>query len=132
MDQTVVNPDRQTIQRTLAQKRAEFAYNSVVNAYRDLSVEDSKKYQQLAKSAPADVQTNGLAQTLAFWQAKHEPQHNILLENITHWLREQIGFPSNQDALQWIVRTASSQDYRLAAAETIALLVWIKRFAEAR
>ena len=55
-----------SIQRSLAQDRASFAFNSVERV--NLALRE--KYKQLARSAPADVQTNGLGQTLAFWRAK--------------------------------------------------------------
>ena len=115
-----------SIQRSLAQDRASFAFNSVERV--NLALRE--KYKQLARSAPADVQTNGLGQTLAFWRAKGEPEHRLLLDHLTTWLREQLHFNEGQDALKWIVLTANIEEYRRATTETIALLTWIKRFAE--
>lgn len=114
------------LQRSLAQNRAEFAFRAVEHVDHELF----DKYKQLARSAPADVQTNGLAQTLAYWKAKGEREHTDLLADITRWLRSQIHFSNDQDALNWIVLSASNEEYRRATAETIALLTWIKRFAE--
>jgi len=35
------------------------------------------------------------------------------------------------DLLDWVVNNATSQQYRLATTEALALLQWLKRFAEA-
>jgi CRISPR-associated protein Cmr5 len=90
------------------------------------------KYGTLARKAPALITSMGLGQTLAFLRAKGKKddwnEHSILYQHITNWVVTQIG--KSGDLLD-IVCQESSEVYRQATAETIALLVWIKRFAEA-
>lgn len=123
-------------QRSLEQDRAKAAWDRVLEAkpqpYAD-------KYGQLARSAPADIQANGIGQVLAFWRAKGykdgKPKvndaHAELLKHTSTWLRCQGILPDGQDALEWIARESSTNDYRRASAEAIAFLTWLKRFAEA-
>lgn len=117
------------LQRGLAQERAKAAFVAVMKIANDHpDLQDS--YKQLARSAPADVQSNGLGETLAFWKAKNDAEKLILFEDISDWLRDKMGFHKNQNLLEWIVLSASSEEYRRAKAESIDLLIWIKRFAE--
>jgi len=115
-------------QRSLEQERAKAAWDKVAEVKGQSSY--AGKYGQLARSAPADIQGNGLGQTLAFWKAKGETHHRALLSHVSDWVKGQIGF-TDRDLLQWIVNTADTDGYRRATAEAIAFLSWLKRFAEA-
>jgi len=86
-----------------------------------------KEYGQLARGAAADIQINGLGQTLAFWRAKN---NNELLSDVSSWLKQQLAF-TQPEVIDWIANTASTDDYRRATAEAVAVLIWIKRFSEA-
>lgn len=123
--------------RTLEQRRARFAWECVEKVKKENFAQD---YGQLAKSAPADILTNGLGQTLAFLRAKGyergkkkngNNEHAYLLENLTYWVKSQIHWRSDKELLQWIVEDASTEDYRRATTEALAFLQWLKRFAEA-
>lgn len=116
-----------SVQRTVEQRRAEAAWKDVQEVHKK-----QKEYLALARSAPADIQSNGLAQTLAFWEAKKEPHHLALYHHVSDWVMGQLGHPG-QDLLTWITDDNTSSDqYRRATAEAMAFLVWIKRFAEAK
>lgn len=115
-----------SVQRTIEQKRAERAWRDVKSVQ-----EKQKEYLALTQSAPADIQVNGLAQTLAFWKAKGEPHHQVLYDHVSKWVMKQLGH-SDQDLLAWIADSNTGSDqYRQAMVEAMAFLVWIKRFAEA-
>lgn len=131
-------------QRSLEQERAKFAWSCVDNVSKNgknnKGKSFAKEYGQLAKSAPADIQTNGLGQTLAFWRAKGyekgsvkngDNEHAHLLGDVSKWLKEQIKWESNLELLNWISTEANTNDYRRATAEAMAFLQWLKRFAEA-
>jgi CRISPR-associated protein Cmr5 len=130
-------------QRSLEQERAAAAWNcveTVKNGKNDKGKSFAKEYGQLAKSAPADIQTNGLGQTLAFWRAKGfekgkprdgDNEHAHLLADVSTWVKEQIKWQSNLELLEWITKEASTNDYRRTTAEAMAFLQWLKRFAEA-
>jgi len=125
-------------QRSLEQERARVAWEKV----RDVAKTNyQKEYGQLAKSAPADIQANGLGQTLAFWRARGSKDgkpkdggnnaHWKLQEHVSAWVMGQMEQQHRDGLLCWIMAEASTDDYRRATAEAIAFLNWLKRFAEA-
>jgi CRISPR-associated protein Cmr5 len=127
-------------QRTLEQKRAAIAWTSVQGIKNNPNDEVKKKYGSLAQKAPADIQTNGLGQTLAFWRAKSVAKekesaehiaHREILEHVKEWLNNPDSMKLGvNDLVDWVSNTANVNDYRRATTEAIAFLVWLKRFAE--
>lgn len=125
-------------QRSLEQERANMAWECV-SKVKNTNYE--KEYRQLARSAPADIQSNGLGQTLAFFRARGfengnpkkngANEHYQLLAHISNWIRKQVAPSESEDIVEWIATQATTSDYRRATAETIAFLNWLKRFAEA-
>ena len=123
--------------------QSSFDQQRAAQAWQDVGVVDSqhrdtlgRKYNSLARSAPAMVQSNGLGQTLAFFRAKAGPdkktEHWLLYKHISRWVMAQLD-PANQNKdglLEWIVQQ-DTQTYRRATAETLAYMGWLKRFAEA-
>lgn len=115
-------------QRSLEQKRAAQAWDCV----KEVKSRNYKKdYLSLARSAPADIQGNGLGQTLAFWRAKKKEEHLTLYQHLAAWVKIQIRFTQPADLLEWIIKQAGTDEYRRATTEAIAFLSWVKRFAEA-
>jgi len=112
--------------RSLEQQRAKAAWESV----RSVDAGD-KEFLSLARGAPADIQANGLGQTLAFWKAKKGPGHNSLYRAVSGWVSERLSLRHGADLLEWVVKEASTEDYRRATVEAMAFLTWLKRFAEA-
>lgn len=123
------NPFQATVsrQRSLEQKRADEAWTKVTQVKQQKYAKD---YGQLARRAPADIQANGLGQTLAFWRAKGEDHHQALFSDVSTWVKGQLKF-NEANLLEWIIKEATTDQYRRATAETIAFLIWVKRFAEA-
>lgn len=122
-------------QRSLEQERAAQAWECVNEAKQKTY---AREYGALARGAPADVQANGLGQTLAFWRAKgyehgkpKQNEHYGLFEDASGWLRRRLSLAGQQDVVEWIATKAKTDEYRRATAEAIAFLVWVKRFAEA-
>lgn len=119
-------------QQTLQQKRASHAYARV----NSLDVEQvtealKKKYGTLAHRLPAMIQTDGLGASLAFLQAKGEEHHLFAYSHLSDWLAQPEQFGFNSDLLTWVLMQPTSV-YRQVTNETLAYLVWIKRFAEAK
>ena len=129
-------------QQSLEQERAKFAWDCIKN----VSEGSKKEYGSLAKRAPADIQLNGLGQTLAFWRAKGfkngVPQDKAdakLLQHVSDWLvkpERSLNIAnaernSGNQVLYWVAHNANSDQYRRATSEAIAFLLWLKRFAEA-
>ncbi len=125
--------------RTLEQQRAEAAWECI-NEVKSQSW--ASNYRSIATKAPSLILTNGLGQTLAFLRSKSkreseqqtqqgaENEHAALYQHISRWIKQRLGIPK-EDLLEWITTDANSQQYRLATAEALAFLTWLKRFAEA-
>jgi CRISPR-associated protein Cmr5 len=124
---------QQSQQQQLEQKRAKAAWDDVQGAK---AKGYAKEYRQLARGAAADIQINGLGQTLSFWMSKikkSEPPaaHSAIYQNVSAWVTTQVGSGAS-DLMAWIIAPATTtDDYRRATAEAMAFLSWLKRFAEA-
>ena len=117
-------------QQTIEQKRARAAWDGVLAVKEQESYKE--KYLALVKSAPADVLTNGLGQTLAFLKAKGKDEHKALSTHLSRWVCPQMGWTQNDDLLRKLTEPDAGSDvYRRTTAEALAYLVWLKRFAEA-
>jgi CRISPR-associated protein Cmr5 len=116
--------------RTLEQERAKHAWDCVQEVKDKPFAGD---YRTIAVRVPSLIVTNGLGQTLAFLKAKGkgEPgnEHEVLYRHLADWVGRKVN--ADGDLLSWLVNTATSQQYRLATMEALALLQWLKRFAEA-
>jgi CRISPR-associated protein Cmr5 len=116
--------------RTLEQERAKHAWDCVQEVKDKPFAGD---YRTIAVRVPSLIVTNGLGQTLAFLKAKGkgEPgnEHEVLYRHLADWVGRKVN--ADGDLLNWLVNTATSQQYRLATMEALALLQWLKRFAEA-
>jgi CRISPR-associated protein Cmr5 len=119
---------------TLDQKRAKYAWEKANEAAKV----DIEKYTNLAKAVPSLIMNSGLMQTFAFLNAKDEQIHTILLNNLTKWLG--IRFmsiaenapPPHFELLMAGLYNSDSSTYMQATNETMALLRWIRQFADAR
>jgi CRISPR-associated protein Cmr5 len=134
-------------QRSLEQNRAEAAWNCVtaVKERNDELPKDkrfAKEYGALAKSAPADIQINGLGQTLSFWRAKGLKQGKPkddgdnanwkLYEHVSNWVMNRMKWTQQEGLMGKVInKDTTTNQYRQATAEAMAFLQWLKRFAEA-
>lgn len=112
--------------KTLDQIRAGYAWKRVQNP--------TKEYQNLAKSLPAMIMTNGLMQTLAFLKGKSKPgtEHDRLCKDILAWLKEApaIRKEDYEEAVTEIVEQMDSIAYQRATEEALAVLRWIRYLAQ--
>jgi len=112
----------------LEQQRAAYIWERVQGCNSD--------YTNLAKAAPALIMSNGLMQTLAYYQDKGKDQHKTLSLHLRQWLKHR--FPSRfisdayQDVMQVLFNTPDASFYRQATEESLALLRWIRQFAAAK
>ena len=92
-------------------------------------------YGSLARGLPALIQTNGLGQTLAYLMSKGKGDlskpHQLLYLHISKWVTKELGWGENDNLLVKLTQE-SSANYRRATSEAMALLIWLRRFAEAR
>ena len=114
------------------QQRAAYALQSVEAALADECCKNSE-FKAYARRLPAMIQTNGLGQASAFYRSKGAGNraYQRHYQQLSDWLTgEQRPYAAQGDLLEGI----TSQDmyrYREAQAEALALLSWVKKFAEA-
>lgn len=129
---------RETSRTTLEQGRAAKAYE-YVEAGAKLS--KAKEYKAYVKKMPMLIKTNGLGAAITFAFAKgasngianQRDPWGLLYHQIETWLKE--GQPNLSNArdmtLAKILTETSSTNYRSMTVEVLALLNWLKRFADA-
>ena len=110
--------------QTQEQERAAQAWKDVRDDVKEKGF--ASEYKTLAVSAPADIQINGLGQTLAFWLSKGKEEHTTIYGHLSSWVTQRMG--ASGDLLQWITQTDSTR-YRQATVEALAFLGWLRRFS---
>ncbi len=114
--------------RTMAQKRAEYALKEVLDKKTD-------KFKSFSAGAPSMILQNGFGQTLAFWLAKGKQEQMALFEILTQWLKEtdKKSFGNCARPKDYILKLAGMEqnEYLRNQNEALALLEWVKRFANA-
>ncbi|MFQ3582860.1 MAG: type III-B CRISPR module-associated protein Cmr5 [Chloracidobacterium sp.] len=86
---------------------------------------DRARYGALALKLPVLIRTAGLAQAVAFVEARGKREGELLLEH----LAQTLGF-SGRSHLGATVREAPVMVYLSLTRRTLAALVWYKRFAQ--
>jgi len=124
--------------RTMSQKRAGFALEK---ALQDASI---PKFKNFSAGVPAMILKNGFGQSLAFWVAKgknrSKSEHNAMFEIVVQWLsykndEKDINndFAKETEKIKFLqeITNMHQKEYLLCQQETLKLLEWVKRFANA-
>lgn len=126
-----------TSRTTLEQGRATFAFTA---AQEGANLSAKKEYKAYVKKLPMLIKTNGLGAAMAFVYSKgykgNEPKRGdawaTIYQQIEEWLKQDekqlISF--NEKQLAKKLTEINSSQYRAIAVEILALLNWIRRFAE--
>lgn len=112
---------------TLAQQRSAFALEQLGNVN-----QDREGFKKLVLGLPAMILGNGFGQTLAFLLAKGTDRHLQAFTVITNWLRARQVLAGEHNAQ--VMREIShlpQHTYLQAQEEALALLEWVKRYADA-
>ena len=125
--------------RTLGQKRAEFALNKVLEVIQDIDEDKKKEFGRFTAGAPSMILQNGFGQTLAFWLSRKSDKHLALFDIVVEWLSYDNGkdvrntFTRKRERKEFMKELSEMDQSRYLAAqkETLALLEWVKRFANA-
>ncbi len=124
--------------RTMAQKRAEYALERVIQATKNLSKEERDKFASFVSGAPAMILQNGFGQTLAFWLTKGPGKYLALFDIVVKWLSFKDkdinnSFATRTDGHGFMEELSAMQQRQYLAVqnEALALLEWVKRFAHA-
>ncbi len=113
---------------TLDQQRAQYAWgcasrNAIVDGYR-----------QMVKGAPAMVMGNGLMATLAYYRSRtggNERPAQLLLADLLGWLARRQIVPADFAPAMNAFFGADTQGLIRATDETLAMLRWLRQFADA-
>ena len=115
--------------RTLGQQRAAYCLEKLEKIGCSRS-----DFRPLSAGLPAMILQNGFGQTLAFLQAKGKDKHISAFQIIAGWLVNRKLLPDNTDRPAELLKQISNleQDkYLQAQKETLAMLEWLKRYANA-
>jgi CRISPR-associated protein Cmr5 len=115
--------------QTLQQERAKHALDKVQSW---VKLNDGAKLKARTSELPFMVHANGLGQAAAFFKSKkNKDGYDVVLLALQSWLAEpNRPFAGKTDLMQAIVDTDLST-YRLAQAEAMAYMDWVKKFASA-
>jgi len=106
--------------QTRNQQWAQRAYQQV-NAVANVDAETRDKYSSFCKSFPALLHSSGLAQAIAYAQAKN----SAYLQDLATVLND------NADTLAQSARQAAVPRYQQLSRDTLSASTWLKRYAEA-
>ncbi len=112
------------MQHTREQKFATAVFKRISEADK-LGKEDKTKYGSMAHQLPVLIRTAGLAQALAFVDARREPVMQRLLDDLAIVLDR----APRADLIQ-LSRDAPLADYMRLTQDALAALLWFKRFAQ--
>ncbi|MEM3366430.1 MAG: type III-B CRISPR module-associated protein Cmr5 [Candidatus Methanomethyliaceae archaeon] len=115
--------------RSLEQDRAKYAMDCI----REVKEKEfQKEYKSYVRHMPMLILTNGLGNALAFIKSKkNNKASDQFYTHLNKWLKEMM-IISGDDVLNWITdKNTSSIQVQRATDEMLALLNWMKRFAEA-
>ncbi len=135
--------------QSVEQERAAYAWNKI-NEVQGSNFEE--KYHSRVRGLGAMIMANGLGPSLAFLYAKAKSKNEeadggekkacaSLLHHIIGWLVEakiisleaevaKTDTAANRRRWMKWIGEAKPEEYRRARAETLAILLWLKRFAE--
>lgn len=121
--------------RNAEQQRAAYALTKIKavadKLNQDIEDKNRKEWRSRATELPAMIQMNGLGQTIAFYRSKAAQDsyaHRTLVNIVQQWLCRETGIYSDDDLIDAIAN-GDMHLYRIAQAETQALLIWVKKFS---
>jgi CRISPR-associated protein Cmr5 len=121
-----------TQRQKLEQGRADFAFKRATTGYNS----HRKEYSSAVQKLPMMIKTNGLGATMAFMFSKGKTLGTVLKDiedwaNSTDNLKTHLILKNTEGgAFVHKILNLNSQDYRIVTIEVLALLNWLRRFAE--
>lgn len=110
--------------QTREQKYAASAYQAV-NALSKSGLEDKQSYGGMAHKLPILIHTAGLAQALAFVDARGKASQRQLLTDLAGTIGK-----ASKDTLLASARNAELSEYMHLTQQIMDALLWYKRFAQ--
>lgn len=113
--------------KNFANKRSEVAFKQVS----EVAPNSFQKYRSLVRSLPATILNSGYGLAMASLYSNYSKNESkALYDHIEVWLKDQQMLPNNSQNLMENIAESDKDTYRLLESETLALLEWLKRFAE--
>lgn len=122
--------------RTRSQEYANAVYEQVSEIDQQYDEKDPvkkkfrKQYGSMAHKLPVLVRTAGLAQALAYVEARGKEAHQELLNHLTDTLQQTSAFDIKKGSLAKQSREADIGEYMHLSEQVITALLWYKRFAQ--
>ena len=132
---TAFNSETASANQLMEQRRACYALKAIRQALAEPGVEP-KELKSYVRRLPGMIQTNGFGQALAFYYSKRAKYraYGTVYQMIEDWLCQDGQVYAHAEGQARLLRAITEHDqarYRQAQAETMALMLWIKKFAEA-
>ncbi len=99
--------------------------------FKQNSAESQKKLNSYIAGFGPMILMNGLGQACAFYLAAKEKEHQDVYKAIEKWLTKPDRPYKNKTDLMEAIVDGDAATYRLAQAEALAYLDWLKKFAKA-
>ncbi|WP_243293115.1 type III-B CRISPR module-associated protein Cmr5 [Bacillus sp. FJAT-47783] len=110
--------------------RASFAFEKVKETKQNTKV-SFDQYRSYVKKLPSLIQVNGFGQALAFCFQKGN-EYRIIYDQLHERLKKTFShyFEGSEEEFVEVVISLNSQDYRLLTMEALAILNWMRKFAD--
>jgi CRISPR-associated protein Cmr5 len=128
LKQSLASPTVGRGAQTLQQERAKYALDKVKAAL-EAGV-NGKEFKSYAASFPAMVQMNGLGQAAAFYFSQGVT-YRTLYDILSNWMIQKGQPYADEEDLLTGITGQDMHRYRIAQADALLLLDWVKRFAKA-
>ncbi len=116
--------------QTLQQQRAAHALKGVQDL---IPLNDGKKLKARASDLPFMIHANGLGQAAAFFcsKTKKKDGYDEIYRLLESWMTRAGGPLASQDGMMAAITRADLHTYRVAQAEAMQYMDWVKKFASA-
>lgn len=115
--------------QTLQQQRAAHALKGVQDL---IALNDGDKLKARASELPFMIQANGLGQAAAFFCSKKDKDgYDKIYRLLQSWMTRTGGPLASQDGMMAAITRADLHTYRVAQAEAMQYMDWVKKFASA-
>lgn len=115
---------------TLDQQRATLAFDHIQTVKKWNDKARWRKYASIVHAMPALLRSAGLSQALHFVLSRREQEQQVLLDHLAAQLARVDAGIDGRQALLAKVRGANLSAYLRLTQETLACVVWYRRFVQ--
>lgn len=122
------------MQQTLQQQRAKHALDAVQGMKKqvDNKKQESSKLKARTSELPFMIHASGLGQAAAFFKSKQEKDgYDVVFAALQSWLTRPGQIFAGKPDLMAAITQCDMRTYRVAQAEAMQYMDWVKKFASA-